>query len=83
MTTNSLVNLAVFCISCSPILKVFNPVAGAFPIFEGLPGMNSGVVGVECDIVGESEDGGGGRRGISAGTGTGGGGGEGSARGRR
>ena len=67
ITTNSLVNLAVCCMSCSPNLRVL-----AF----GKITAGSDDIAVLCSSCWESRDGGG-KRGSDAGTGTGGGGGEG------
>lgn len=67
MTTNSLVNLAVCCMSCSLIRKVLRGAVSAFPNIAA----GSGDEVTPCDKLGEPRIGGGGRRGISAGTGTG------------
>lgn len=66
ITTNSRVNRAVCWMSFSSILRVFRIV-----VLPGLLGM-LGVVGVVG--CGDSDEGGGGRRGMRAGTGIGGGG---------
>ena len=83
MSRNSLVNLAVACMSFSPILKVFCPVSVPGVVFGGFRAEGSGTEDAVCVSSGESGEGDGGRRGSSVGTGTGGGGGDGKERERR